>query len=175
MVKFNFIWYFGTLFEVLSSLFAICVCYIFILFVLFFSWVGLSFFFFSFIFISWRLITLQYCSGLCHTLTWISHGFTCVPHPDPPSCLSPHPIPLGLPSAPALSTCLMHPTWALIKWLMLSSNAGRGCLGKAIVRLHSSLGSSDVTPPLKCLSVIEGILCHSGFIWALPSCPLKIC
>ena len=24
----------------------------------------------------------------------------------------PHPIPLGLPSAPALSTCLMHPTWA---------------------------------------------------------------
>ena len=26
------------------------------------------FFFFSFIFISWRLITLQYCSGFCHTL-----------------------------------------------------------------------------------------------------------
>ena len=24
---------------------------------------------FSFIFISWRLITLQYCSGFCHTLT----------------------------------------------------------------------------------------------------------
>ena len=68
--------------------------------------------FFSFIFISWRLITLQYCSGFCHTLTWISHRFTCVPHPDPPSCLPPHPIPLGLPSAPALSTCLMHPTWA---------------------------------------------------------------
>ena len=42
-------------------------------------------FFFPFIFISWRLITLQYCSGFCHTLTWISHGFTCVPHPDPPS------------------------------------------------------------------------------------------
>ena len=28
-----------------------------------------SFFFFSFIFISWRLITLQYYSGFCHTLT----------------------------------------------------------------------------------------------------------
>ena len=27
-------------------------------------------------FISWRLITLQYCSGFCHTLTWISHGYT---------------------------------------------------------------------------------------------------
>ena len=70
------------------------------------------FFFFKFIFISWRLITVQYCSGFCHTLTWISHGFTCVPHPDPPSLLPPHPIPLGLPSAPARSTCLMHPTWA---------------------------------------------------------------
>ena len=36
-----------------------------------------QFFFFSFIFISWRLITLQYCSGFCHTLTWISLRFTC--------------------------------------------------------------------------------------------------
>ena len=49
-------------------------------------------FFFSFIFISWRLITLQYCSGFCHTLTWVSHGFTCVPHPDCPSHLPPRPI-----------------------------------------------------------------------------------
>ena len=62
--------------------------------------------------ISWRLIILQYCSGFCHTLTWISHGFTWVPHPDPPSHLPLHPIPLGLPSAPGPSTCLMHPTWA---------------------------------------------------------------
>ena len=29
-------------------------------------------FFFSFIYISWSLITLQYCSGFCHTLIWIS-------------------------------------------------------------------------------------------------------
>ena len=75
------------------------------------AWDGLLIFFFSLIFISWRLITLQYCSGFCHTLTWISHGFTCVPHPDAPSHLPPHPIPLDLPSAPAPSTCLMHPTW----------------------------------------------------------------
>ena len=58
-------------------------------------------FFFSFIFICWRRITLQYCSGFCHILTWISHGFTCVPHPNPSSRLPPHPLPLGLPSAPA--------------------------------------------------------------------------
>ena len=25
-----------------------------------------------------------YYSGFCHTLKWISHGFTCIPHPDPP-------------------------------------------------------------------------------------------
>ena len=70
---------------------------------------SLFFFFFHLFFISWRLITLQYCSGFCHTLTWISHGFTCIPHPDPPSHLPLYPIPLGLPSAPAPSTCLMHP------------------------------------------------------------------
>ena len=53
-------------------------------------------FFFPFNFISWRLINLQYCSGFCHTLTWISRGFTCIPHPDPPSHLPLHLIPLGL-------------------------------------------------------------------------------
>ena len=55
-------------------------------------------------FLNWRLIILQYCSGFCHTLTGISHGCTCVPHPEPLSHLPPHPIPQGHPSAPALST-----------------------------------------------------------------------
>ena len=52
------------------------------------------------------------CSEFCHTLKWNSHGFTCVPHPDPPSHLPLHQLPLGLPSAPGPSACLMHPTWA---------------------------------------------------------------
>ena len=52
-----------------------------------------------------------YCSGFCHTLKWNSHGFTCVPHPDPLSHLPLYPIPLGLPSAPGPSACLMHPPW----------------------------------------------------------------
>ena len=64
----------------------------------------LLFYFLKFIYFNWRLITLQYFSGFCHTLTWISHGFTCVPDPEPLSHLPPHPIPLGHPSAPALST-----------------------------------------------------------------------
>ena len=71
-------------------------------------------FFFNF---NWSLITIQYCSGFCHTLTWISHGFTCVPHPGPRSHLPPHPMPLGHPSAPALST-LSHAS--NLDWLSVS-------------------------------------------------------
>ena len=48
---------------------------------------------FLFSFFYWRLIILQYCSGFWHILTWISRGFTCVPDPEPPSYLPPHPIP----------------------------------------------------------------------------------
>ena len=49
----------------LKSLF-LCVCV--------FAFYFLFIYFFPFTSISWRLITLQYCSGFCHTLTWISHG-----------------------------------------------------------------------------------------------------
>ena len=61
-------------------------------------------YFFKLIYFNWRLITLQYCSGFFHTLTWVSHRCTCVPHPEPSSHLPTHPIPQGHPSAPALST-----------------------------------------------------------------------
>ena len=63
-----------------------------------------SLFFYLFIYFNWRLITLQYCAGFCHTFTWSSHGCTCVPHPDPLSLLPPHHIPQGHLSAAALST-----------------------------------------------------------------------
>ena len=52
------------------------------------------------------------CGGFCHTLKWNSQGFTCVPHSNAPSHLPLHPFPLGFPSAPGPSACLMHPTWA---------------------------------------------------------------
>ena len=64
-----------------------------------------TFSFFPFIFISWRLITLQYYSGFCHTLTWISHGFTRVPLPDPP--------PASL-SILSLWVFPVHHPWALV-------------------------------------------------------------
>ena len=55
--------------------------------VIFFS---ISFYLFIYLF------TILY--WFCHTLTWLCHGCTCVPHPEPPSHLPPHPIPLGHPT-----------------------------------------------------------------------------
>ena len=57
-----------------------------------------------FFFLIYLFSTLQDCSGFCHILTWIGHGCTCIPHPEPPFLLPPHPIPQGHPSAQALST-----------------------------------------------------------------------
>ena len=45
----------------------------------------------------------------CYTSTWIRHGRTSVPHPEPPSYLPPHTIPPGHPSAPAPR--ILYWTW----------------------------------------------------------------
>ena len=79
----------------------VCVCAyvcVTILFFLLLRAFRIPFFFQFYLFIFFT--TLYW---FCHTLTWIHHGCTCVPHPEPPSHLSPHPIPLGHPSAPAPS------------------------------------------------------------------------
>ena len=39
-------------------------------------------------------------------------GLHVFPIPIPPPHLPLHPLPLGFPSAPGPSACLMHPTWA---------------------------------------------------------------
>ena len=62
--------------------------------------------FLKLIYFNWKQITLQDCGSFCHTSTWINHGCTCVPPSWIPSHLLPHPIPLGCPSAPTLSTLL---------------------------------------------------------------------
>ena len=75
----------------------------------------------KFIYFNWRLITLQYCSGFCHTLTWISHDCTHVPHPESPSFFPPHPITQGCPTAPAFSA-LFHASnldWCSISYMVI--------------------------------------------------------
>ena len=57
----------------------------------------------------------------CHTLPWIRHRCTCVPHPEPSSYLPPHTLPLGHPSAPALSI-LYHASnldWQFVSHIIL--------------------------------------------------------
>ena len=57
----------------------------------------------------------------CHTSTWIRHGYTCVPHPEPPSHLPHCTIPLGRPSAPAPN--ILYPElnldWRFISYMIL--------------------------------------------------------
>ena len=77
----------------------------------------ISFFKFYYIYI---YKTLQYC-WFCHTSTCICNGCTHVPHPEPPSLLPPHTIPLGHPSAPAPS--FLYPAsnldWQFISYMIL--------------------------------------------------------
>ena len=57
----------------------------------------------------------------CHTSTCICHGCTRVPHPEPPSHLPPHTIPLDHPSAPSPS--FLYPAlnldWRFVSYMIL--------------------------------------------------------
>ena len=57
----------------------------------------------------------------CHTSTCIHHGCTRVSHPEPPSHILPHTIPLGHPGAPSPS--FLHPAsnldWRFISYMIL--------------------------------------------------------
>ena len=55
---------------------------------LLFIFLNFYYYFFNFTILYW----------FCHTSTCIRHGYTRVPHPEPPSHLPPHTIPLGHPS-----------------------------------------------------------------------------
>ena len=65
------------------------------------------------------IFTLFYFTMLywfCHTLTWIHHGCTWVPNPEPPSHLPPHIISLYHPCAPAPS--ILYPVLNLDWWFV---------------------------------------------------------
>ena len=122
----------------------------------------LSFFFFSFIFISWRLITWQYYSGFCHTLTWITHGFTCVPIPIPPTTSLP---------IPALWVFPVHQPWALVSCIqpglvvcfMLDSILVSMLISQNIPPSPSSTESKS----LFCTSVSLFLFCILGYRYHL--------
>ena len=95
----------------------------------------LNIIFFPFIFISWRIITLQYCSGFCHTLTWISRGFTYVPHPALP--------PLPSPSHPSESSQFTSP-----EQLSHASNLGWSSVSRLIVYLFQCYSLRTFHPRL---------------------------
>ena len=75
-------------------------------------------FFLIFIF-TWFYFTMLY--WFCHTLTWIHHGYTCVPKYEPSSHLPPHNISLGHPCAPAPSILYhaLNLDWRFISHMIL--------------------------------------------------------
>ena len=80
---------------------------------------GTFIYLFIFIIIIFCYFTILY--WFCHTSTCIHHGYTRVPHPEPPSHLPSHTIPLGHPSAPAPS--FLYPAsnldWRFISYMIL--------------------------------------------------------
>ena len=90
----------------------------------------------------------------CHTSTWIHHGCTHVPHPEPPSHLLPRTIPLGHPSAPAPSI-LYHASnldWQFISYIFIIACWFEKCsLKKLTCNPYTKLSSVVVRIfPLQC-------------------------
>ena len=75
--------------------------------------------FFHILFYYYFYFTILY--WFCHSSTWIHHGCTWVPNPEPPSHLLPHTISLGHPSVPAPG--ILYPAsnldWQFISYMIL--------------------------------------------------------
>ena len=89
---------------------------------------------FKLIYFNWKLINLQYYSDFCHTLAWISHGCTYVPHPEPP--LSP-PYP-SYHSGSSQCTSPEHPVWCIKPGLAIYFTYDN---------IHDSMLFSQIIPP----------------------------
>ena len=73
-------------------------------------------FFFFLSFFNFTIFCFTMLYWFCHKSTWICHGCTCVPYPEPASHLPPHTISLGHPSAPAPS--ILYPASKLDWWFV---------------------------------------------------------
>ena len=94
-----------------------------------------SFFFCSFFFFNWRLITLQYCHGFCHSFTWNSHGgVMCSPSWTPHPPLSP-----SHPSGSSQCTSPEHPVSCIQPGLAIYFTYDN---------IHVSMLFSHIFPPL---------------------------
>ena len=135
---------------------------------IFFSAIDLYFiyWFFYFIILFW----------FCHTSTWIRHSYTCVPHPEHPSLLPPHTIPLGRPSAPAPSIqyCFIYdiihvsmPFFQIIPPSPSSTESKRlfytsaSLLLSCIQGYHCHLSKFNIYPLVYCIVVFLSGLLHS--------------
>ena len=92
-----------------------------IIFFLIFSFTWILFHFLK-IYFHWRVITLQYRGGFCHTSTWSSHGCTCVP----PSWTS-LPLPSLHPSGLSQSTSFGCPASCIEPALVICWLVGSPC------------------------------------------------
>ena len=113
------------------------------------------------LFFNWRIIALQCCVGFCHTSTWISCTYTCVPsllnlHPTL------HPIPLlGWYSTGLSSLChIANPHWLSIyfyTWLCIYLNGTLSthpacsfshCVHKSIIYVCVSIAAPNIGSPM---------------------------
>ena len=94
---------------------------------------------------NWRLITLQYCGGFCHTSTWISHRCTCVP---PSRTLLPPPS-LFHPSGLSQHTSFECPASCIELGLVIYFTYGN---------IHVSMLFSQIIPPLPSPRVQKSVL-----------------
>ena len=83
--------------------------------------VSLLFFFLIFKIFIFTLFCFTILYWFCHTLTWISHGYTWVPNPEPHSHLPPHIVSLDQPCAPAPS--ILYPVlnidWRFVSYMIV--------------------------------------------------------
>ena len=93
-------------------------------------------YFYLFIYFNWWLITLHYCSSVCHTFTCITHGCTCVPYPHPEAPLPP-PSP-SHPSGSSHGTSPEYPVSHIKPGLVICFTYSN---------IHVSLPFSQIIPP----------------------------